>query len=100
MKIEDFSKVQKLINIKGKIEKALTKLDWSCLNEEDCGGVEGFKTGYGIHLSEYSDGSGETVDLSGCYVANEILQATKQVLESHLAKVDSNLQALGVNIEP
>jgi hypothetical protein len=97
MNIKDFGDVQKLISIKGKLEKALTKLDWPCLTEEDCGGVLGFKTGYGICLSEHSDGSGDFVDLSGCYVANEILEATKQVLESHLSKVDNSLQALGVS---
>ena len=99
MKLEDFEKVKALIEIKGRLLWALSRLDWPDTDKEDSGGVDGFRAGYSMVLSKYSDGSGGKVDLSGCYVGNEILDATRKILEEKLAKVAETLQALGVELE-
>jgi hypothetical protein len=99
MKLEDFEKVKRLIEIKGRLIKALSRLDWPNMEQEDSGGVDGFRTGYSMVLSRHPDGSGGQVDLSGCYVGNEVLGATRNILEEKLFKVAETLQALGVELE-
>ena len=58
MKLEDFEKVKRLIEIKGRLIKALSRLDWPNMEQEDSGGVDGFRTGYSMVLSRHPDGSG------------------------------------------
>jgi hypothetical protein len=50
--------------------------------------TNGFSGGYNIQVSTHGDGSGNRIDMSGCYVAKDIYIATMDVL----AKKENELQ--------
>lgn len=103
MKFENYETVQKLITIKNKLEQAIADTDTWLAKEQnerpDIGGVgENFSKGYNCNLSKFNDGSGSSINLYGCYVAKEMLEATRLVLVSKLALCKTELEGLGVEL--
>lgn len=100
MKLSDFSKVDKAYKIRANILNAISSLE-DHLSEEskrDVGGIPGFDLGYSCHLSRYSDGSGQIVNMSGCYVEVEIAEASLKVLQKRLVEIEKALHYLGVTV--
>lgn len=99
MNINDFEKVQKLIEVRERCERALERVEFfrgTALNRPDSGGTDGFEYGYSAHLSQYADGSGCPVDMTGCYVGVELEAATRTVLINQIERVNEHLRELGV----
>ena len=65
----------------------------------DCGGVAGI-TEYGYYgtFAKFSDGSGDVVDLNGCYVEKEVVVAITKVLYDKRLDVLERLAKLGVDV--
>ena len=97
---EQFEKAQPLMNVRDKLIKALNQCEKMCHNiEEEHKKIidrpkanHGFTGGYGIHLSEYSDGSGDSIDMSGCWVADEVTFTVRDILQK---KLDDIMKQLG-----
>lgn len=100
MLLSNLIEVNKLAQVKEKLEKAMTATNtfWEDIDSVDCGGTPGFNTGYGAYLSRYS-GGGDGVDLSGCYVGVQIAKATMRVLQLQHSLVGCRLEELNVILE-
>lgn len=100
--IRDLEAINKLVKIRERcatqlrnVEVFLKKIDD---DGEDSGAVEGFDEGYWCCVSEHSDGSGKQIDLTGCYVAREVVMATYDVIETQIEAVDAKLMEMGVEV--
>ncbi len=102
MNLSDIHKVNRLFDIRNKLIRARTENEMFMeaiepADEKDLGEVgEG---GFWAHISKHTDGSGDSIDLSGCYVARDIGTALRDVITRKLTQVDAFLEALGVVIE-
>lgn len=54
----------------------------------------GFRGGYNIVVATHSDGSGNRIDMTGCYVAKDIYVATIDVLTKKEAELKDMLAAI------
>ena len=104
MKIENFQQAEKLFKILNELQNALYYTERYISSFEsarpDSGGAnEDFEHGYKICLGEHRDLSGNSLDLSGCYVEQEVVHATKKVLEDKIVLCKSHLTKLGVIFE-
>ncbi|MNC75796.1 hypothetical protein D3C75_1273910 [compost metagenome] len=73
MKVEDFKDLEKLLTIANKLKTQYNNLNRDkFVDNKDCGGVDGFNMGYSCHISKHRDGSGTSIDLSGCYLGGEV----------------------------
>jgi len=90
MKLEDFKRVEELVKQRNKTIVAIEKCDKYFEKERD--------DNYWGQLSNHDDGSGEVVDLSGCCVLDDVVEATMEVLTIRLNEVDSSLIELGVDV--
>ena len=94
------SEINKLATIRGRLTRALAEANAfheKAVEKVDTGGVSGFDTCYGCHVSFHRDGSGPGIDLSGCYVGAKVAHAVQEVLEEQRAKVDFALKQLGID---
>jgi len=103
MKLSNFNDVQKMVKMLNRLHDAIDQCAGhrEDLSEEveDCGGVPKIAVyGYDSALCRHKDGSGVVVDMSGCYVANEIAAATIDVLVAKKAEVEEWLTKHGVDI--
>lgn len=98
MKLNNFEEVKHLINTKAKIEAAIQQCDAYEYDEADCGGTSGAEFGYWGVFSKHSDGSGDKIDLHGCYVEEEVVEAIKEVLDTKRTKILARLGRLGVDV--
>jgi hypothetical protein len=97
MKLEDFETAERLIYIRRRLINALAVLDDRPETKKVLGGVSGVAdTGEYIYLSSYGDGSGEIVNLTGCYVAEEVTKATQRVLEEKLVVIEDEMKRIGI----
>jgi len=104
MNFEDLDTANRLVAIRTKCLKALNSVDGKLADKRtqrpDSGGIQGkFDKGFSLHISDNRDGSGDSVNCSGCYVAIEILEATRDVILKQAMRVEEELKALGVDIE-
>lgn len=103
MKLSDRKTVEKLLAVRDKVVRAIAfHVDYvEALENErsDSGGVEGFERGFWCVLSSHGDGSGPGVDLTGCYVAEQMAEATGKILNDQLRAVNARLQELGVDVD-
>lgn len=88
MKLSDFKAVDDLVKQAGKLKEAVEQLEGGVLEEFE-------NNSYQCYLVR---GSGDSLDLSGCYVAGEVAEATLLVLKDKLVKVNDNLRELGVEV--
>lgn len=100
MRLDDLIEVNKLVKVKEKLEKAIADTNefWGEAKKVDSGGTPGFDTGYGTHLSHYSDSS-FGVNMAGCYVGVQMAKATMGVLQLQHSLVDCRLEELNVILE-
>lgn len=54
----------------------------------------GFRGGYNIVVAAHCDGSGNRIDMTGCYVAKDIYRATIDVLTKKEAELKDMLAAI------
>ena len=96
MNINNLQAVNDLYKIRTRCEDAIEKLE-SYMNEDhhkDSGGQDGFNS----YLSSHSDGSGEITDMTGCYVAIAVADATLTILQNQVKRVNARLTALKVDV--
>lgn len=102
MKYEDIEKAQHLKNILLRLEAKyaqICKVE-SRYNEVDSGGVEGVAdTGYHCFVSEHTDGSGSPINLSGCYVGSEVINALKIILAGKYDVCKNALENMGIEVK-
>lgn len=101
MNIADFTTVERLVKIRTNLVRADKEADnliERMRGKTDPGGVLSHKVGYSSFVCTNSDGSGPTIDLSNCYIALELANATKAVIATKLALVNSDLEKLGVKV--
>ena len=97
MKINDFDQVKNLIAQLDKINSIIKECDIARekLREKEALGVESL---WGC-LSQRSDGSGISINLTGCYVFPDMINATQEVLIKRRGEVIRLLRRLGVEVE-
>jgi hypothetical protein len=101
VKYEDIDDVVNLKEIASRIKKQYDKLSSkeSRYKEVDCGGVLGVvDTGFLCNISLHKDGSGEGIDLSGCYVGAEVFDAVQIILEEKFDACKNALSEFGVDV--
>lgn len=99
IKVENFKDLEKLLTIANKLKVQYNKLDYDkFVDERDVGGIDGFDTGYSCHISKHRDGSGTSIDLSGCYLGGEMFDAVKSLIEQQYGKVKEAIKNLGVDV--
>ena len=103
MKIYDLETVNRLVRVRERCTKALNDIeafeDAIIKNGHDAGGVPGYDIGYNAHISQYDDGSGTSIDLSGCYLGKQVAEATRVLLVKQIAAATADLSRLGVEEE-
>ena len=89
MKIENLPIAIRLNGQLKDLDKALAELANSeCFTKNSPGwGVSNETSLYQLHITQYKDGSGFHVDLTGLEVGVEILKYTKQLLEAKRADI-------------
>jgi len=90
MKLDNFEKVEDLVKQRNRILIAIDKCDKYFEKERDYN--------YWGQLSNHDDGSGEVVNLCGCFVLDDVVEATRGVLKTKLGVVDSQLFDLGIKV--
>ena len=99
MKFTDYEEVKHLINTLTKVTDAYTASRSYELNDgPDTGGVPGAEIGYYGTFSKHEDGSGDRVDLNGCYVEHEVVTAISNILDTKRHEIMTRLRELGVEI--
>ena len=100
MKLSNLEAVNTLVRTKksclhalGQLEGFETAIDE---NGKDAGGTDGFDIGYNCNISQYDDGSGPSINMSGCYVGKQVASATRSILEIQINRINDELIALGV----
>ena len=101
MKLSMHKEVLMVIQILKKIDDACKDVEKSkakiAKQTNDIDRIPGITSaGYNLSVTEYSDGSGHSVDLDGCYVAVEVLDATLVVLMTKRGDVVQWLEDNGV----
>lgn len=90
MKLTDFKEVEKLYSQLKKINDALTRVQsWDSVSGDE----------YWCYLNKHRDGSGFSVDMTGCDVMSEMVKATNTVLSKKRMEVEALLTDLGVTID-
>ena len=100
MKLSDMKQIEKLIRIRQQCMEALeSAVDGpeALLDFKDAGGIPGFEEGFWGQYCQHSDGSGWKMDMSGCYVAEAVLNALIGILQAQVQRVDEHLLGLGVD---
>ena len=101
MKITDFEQVRFLMTVKGDLEIALRQVR-DRIQQVDSSKPEksykGFEKGHTCYLHSRRDGSGPEVNMRGCYVEQEMLEATQNVLTKKLSQTLETLNNLGVEL--
>lgn len=103
MKLSDIENVKKA-------SAMLTRLDLNIIKinnlqqlemKPDSGGIKGiFEYGYRCNVGQFSDGSGaHSLDLHGCYVGEQVYQATLQILINQRQNVVTYLESIGVTYD-
>jgi hypothetical protein len=99
----DFAEVEFLFKLKSRLEKALVEADKTIHeitnDRPDSGGFENFNIGYYSHVHKHSDGSGQGIDMSGCYVGLEVAEYAKAILQGKLKEVHTRLNELRVTLD-
>ena len=54
--------------------------------------------GYGCYVNMHSDGSGSSINLTGCYVGHEVVTATISIIETRIEAINEKLKSLDVDI--
>lgn len=102
MKIENIEEVNRLYKIIANIQKAMKELiDKSeAYKRPDVYKDQPQETniGYSACISQHSDGSGAQINLSGCYVGAELIDATKTILENKFTLVRHKISLYGVDV--
>ena len=97
MKLEDFETAAKLIEVRERIIDALVVIDMRTESQKTPQAIPGImETGYRMNISTHIDGSGRIVNLDGCYVAEEVIVATRKVLEDKLVTVENEMKRIGI----
>jgi hypothetical protein len=97
MKLEYFETAERLISIRRRLISALAVLGALPEPRKVSGGVSGIAdTGYSMYLSRHGDGSGEIVNLTGCYVEEEVVEATRKVLEEKIVVIENEMKRIGI----
>ena len=98
MKLTDLREVQLLQSALKCISKASQELESQ--EEEESGPCSPVLQGeYYLHLTRFGDGSGELVDLSGCYITNQIVLSAKLLLQAKREAIKARLTELGVETD-
>jgi hypothetical protein len=98
----DFEEVQFLLKLKKKLTaqaKKCRELKTVYDNHVDSGGYENFNKGCSNYIHTNYDGSGSGVDLSGCYLGEQVASAVEQIIYLQLEDVSTRLKALKVTEE-
>lgn len=105
MQLSIFNKVSKVIKVLECVDNARRQAkdyQMSLRSEEKVSPhhIEGVtNAGYNCIVGEHSDFSGQMIELSGCYVALEITEATLIVLQEKRERIILWLEANGVDCE-
>lgn len=91
MNITDFNKVQDLVTKLKKNEEQQLKTQ-KLLSQY----LEGGDDGYWGCFSEHKDGSGASINLTGCGVGVEVVEAILKVLTSNIETIQNELKAYNV----
>lgn len=99
MNISDFNKVAELMKMRRKVQEALVQANEYEVDESDAGCIADNQSGgfYGYFSTHY-DGSGNKLDLAGCYVESAAIEAITEVLEVKLESIEAELVNLGVDL--
>lgn len=103
MKYEDFDKVDHLNRVASRLQAAYTSLlcveeAYSSVDSKQAAQDTGISSGYGLVISRFSDGSGDWVNLAGCYVGGEAIIALQGVVAAKFLTVREKLEELGVDV--
>lgn len=102
MKIEDFSNVTAIIEIRNSCmrerEAAVDHIEERPEAEDICCIDNLNSSGYSCRVGSNSDSSGFNLNLSGCYVRYEVVKATIVVLTTKIAECDAWLEKHGVKL--
>jgi len=100
MKLSDLENAKKAESILTKVRNNIKTVELFLDKDKkiDGGGIEGhFDKEYMCYISRFRDGSGEcALDLSGCYVGEEVYTATLRVLQDQEIKLMDYLESIGV----
>lgn len=102
MKINEFEDVSRVIKLFKNLERQLIRSNSyliylkenECIYEKD----PLFIGGSSCQISEYNDRSGENIDLSDCYVAKEVVEATTKIIQKKIESVLDWLEEHGVDV--
>lgn len=96
MKIENINRVIRLNERLEQTNKAIEKTGKFLSHySKDSDGFDSDKNAiYGFNLSEHGDGSGLSVDLTGCMVAISILKFTLAQLGEQKKKIEAEIETL------
>ena len=105
MKLSTYAKVKFLIELRLKLLSAmdqssamLAALEDDTKNSSD--NMEGINdTCYWGAIAQHNDGSGASVELGGCYVIDEVVTSTLDILNDKLRLVEIELEKLGVEVD-
>ena len=103
MKLSNFKDVTTVIDTLKKLntqtENAENNLIEDASENPDTGGVKGnLVLGYHSYWSRWRDGSGKSVDMTGCYVGIEVLESIIVVLKNKRTECLSWLETSGVDV--
>lgn len=97
MKIEN---LQKAINLSEslKMVNSAIKNTENFLNSKSGDSLPGVPSSknslYGFNISEYSDGSGQSISLSGCGIGMSILKFTLKELKAKKSEIEKEIESL------
>ena len=98
MKLQHLEDVNHLVRVRARCEKAIEQANEANWGEQDSGGIAGFQFGYNAFFGKHKDGSGDSIDLNGCYIAGRIAELIVEELQHQIRCVDARLLELGVDL--
>jgi hypothetical protein len=98
MKYENFKKAEYIKDRIDKLKEAQKELKVWLKDypngDSDFGATTADKSIYSFYISEYGDGSGFQIDLSGCLMADDILRGLEKTLEKRIKEDMELLETL------
>jgi hypothetical protein len=105
MKLSTYVKVKFLIELRLKLLSAMDQSSTMLASLEDdtrnsSDNMEGINdTCYWGTIAQHNDGSGASVELGGCYIIEDVVASTLDILNSKLELVENELGKLGVDVD-
>jgi hypothetical protein len=100
--IQDITEITQLVDIRTKLIAASAGVDEisPAFSGTDSSAPTNFNIGHNLFINKYQTKAESSLDLRGCYVGVELLNAAKTVLRAKQSAVESRLLVLGVKSIP